>query len=408
MRCLIVSPIPTEPATQGNAVGIAGSARWLQACGYHIHMVYSAMEGASPDQIGAMGAIWDTLDVIPFAGITAEPSPRGYPLDAWFDPAVGDHVAALCQRWHFDLALVHYIWMSAALERLPPNVPRLLATHDRFGDRHLRWARAGIAPSWYSISVENEAAGLARADHIIAVQEEEAEYFRTLTDRPVHVFALLQALRTRPPRLNDATGNIAAPHAAIPRDTFAVHGRGRSGCLTAGYIGSDNPSNRRSILDVLKAIDRHPTLRAGGFRLVLAGPICAALGAEGERPYVERLGLVDSPDRVFEAVDVVINPSVGGTGIKIKSIEALASGMPLIATRDAMIGLPTAHHAHACQDMADIVDALAEMSEESALDRLTAASHTVAETYMRRQVAAFRNLMDSVRRPQLQQVGSSA
>ena len=51
--------------------------------------------------------------------------------------------------------------------------------------------------------------------------------------------------------------------------------------------------------------------------------------------------LGDLPDvgRAYEMADIVVNPAPVGTGLKIKSIEALAFGKPLVATPHAATGL---------------------------------------------------------------------
>lgn len=362
MRCLIVTPVPTEPRTQGNAVLIARFGHILQSVGYHVHLLYSAMEGCTVAQFEAMSNDWDTLDVLSYPGIAAQAGANGYALDDWFDSDVGAHISRLCRRWDFDIAIVHYVWMSAVFEYLPERTPRVLFTHDRFGDRHRLLARAGIAPTWYSISVGDERRGLARADAIIAVEDREADYFRSLVERPVYTIGSLQTLRRRKAPTPDRCADPS---------------------LRAGYIASANPGNMRSILALLEAIDRRPELTGGTFKLVIAGPICASIGAAGNRNYVELMGIVDSPDRVYEAVDLVVNPSVGGSGLKIKSVEALASGMPLVATADATNGLPATHFAHKCDDAPALAEALAALLEPQPRARLAEASRTVIERYMR-------------------------
>jgi len=369
MRCLVISPVPTVPATQGNAVNMARLNDCLQAAGYHIHMVYSAMEGMDADNMEAMRRQWDTLDVIPFRGIFEQPGNWGYSLDAWFDPAVGEHVARVCDEWHFDIALIHYVWMSAVCDYMPAELPKLIYTHDRFGDRHAMLARACIAPTWYSISTADEALGLARADRLIATQESEAAYFRSIVDRPVHVLGSLQALRIRPPSTRDEKP------------------------LRAGYIGSGNPGNRLSIRELLAAIDRTPGLTNGDFELLLAGPI--SLLAEFSRPYVISLGVVDQPHDVYRCVNLMLNPSTGGSGLKIKSVESLAAGMPLVATVDSMVGLPVEHPAHQCQDAKEMAAILFDLVQGQGLASLIAASHCSIESYTDRQLQEFSSLFSS-------------
>jgi glycosyltransferase involved in cell wall biosynthesis len=66
-------------------------------------------------------------------------------------------------------------------------------------------------------------------------------------------------------------------------------------------------------------------------------------GGIGERvpagPGVRRLGFVDSLDEVYRRAAVVVNPQQFGTGLSIKSIEALRHGRPLVSTESGARGL---------------------------------------------------------------------
>jgi glycosyltransferase involved in cell wall biosynthesis len=330
-------------------------------------MVYSALEGAEGWQVQGMQAQCDALYVIPVGIDFPRPGLRGNNLDDWYDPAVGRKVRRLCSNFKFDFALIHYVWMSAVCNDLPEDLPTFLFTHDRFGERHEMLARSGIAPTWYSISCVDEAVGLARADRIIATQEDEAKYFRSIMTRPVDVLGSIQALRTRPPRIFD-----------------------ESGLLKAGYLGSANPGNCLSLRLLLEAIDKDKQLCASNFELVLAGPISRV--PEMMRPYIVTLDEVESIDELFRVTDVILNPSVGGSGLKIKTVESLAAGMPLVSTLDGMMGLPVTHPALGCIDQNQLVAELSALIEPKNMIELAGACRVSIEAYCAEQVSAFNDL----------------
>jgi hypothetical protein len=68
--------------------------------------------------------------------------------------------------------------------------------------------------------------------------------------------------------------------------------------------------------------------------LLLAGHICQTarrFGADAD-PQIELLGLVDDPAVAYERADVFIAPYYFGDGIKLKVLEALARGLPVVTT----------------------------------------------------------------------------
>ncbi|OYY68298.1 MAG: hypothetical protein B7Y47_13880 [Sphingomonas sp. 28-63-12] len=363
--------MPTWPINQGNAANITRVNQLLQAAGFDIHFVYSALEGVTSGAATAMARQWEQLDIIPHCGVRETSGPRGIPLDSWFDPTVADHVAQLCARSRYDLVLVHYVWMSAVCDVVPEDCPVWLYTHDRFGDRHLMLARAGISPEWFSVSVSEESRGLARADLLLATQEAEADYFRSHVRRPVHVLGSLQTLLQRP------IGRIS-----------------RKAALIAGYIGSANPGNRHSLQQLLRAIDEGSMADPNRFCLVLAGPIGDS--EQFARPYVHALGSINRLDELYRQVDIMLNPSVGGSGLKIKTVEFLAAGMPLVSTTDGMMGLESTHPALACADGATVAAMLPGLVNAEERDILAQACRNSIATYMKAQSAALTRLLSTL------------
>lgn len=75
--------------------------------------------------------------------------------------------------------------------------------------------------------------------------------------------------------------------------------------------------------------------------LVLAGPLAASeLAALPGHPDLTNLGVLDSPDAFYQAVDVALSPVRFGAGLKIKVLEALSHGKPLLATGHSIDGFP--------------------------------------------------------------------
>jgi glycosyltransferase involved in cell wall biosynthesis len=76
------------------------------------------------------------------------------------------------------------------------------------------------------------------------------------------------------------------------------------------------------------------------------------------------LGEVGDVREFYGRVRCVLNPMLGGTGLKIKTVEALAFGLPLLGTPDAFVGIAGGESACILPD----VEAMAARMEEISAD----------------------------------------
>ena len=104
-------------------------------------------------------------------------------------------------------------------------------------------------------------------------------------------------------------------------------------------VSSWNAANLESMLWFLREV----MPRAGNPSLRIAGSIDAGVRA-ADRPLYERhrasfLGRVDDLGALYANARLVLLPTVAGTGLSIKTVEAMASGLPLIASPLAFRGM---------------------------------------------------------------------
>jgi hypothetical protein len=316
MKVLIVSPIPSHPVDQGNSARIHSIGSALQSLGHVVHFFYYAMEGLGDARRAEMQASWEYLHTMPASVDTTRKSLGEYfGLDDWYDPRAGEAVRKLHEQFGFDIVVANYVWFSGVLEALPDTVLKVIDTHDVFGDRHLRFLERGMAPEWYFTTLAEERRGLARAHVAIAIQDDEARYLQ----------GLMQGTRTRV-----ATIGYLSPARRVPSRP-----RGKSAKPVLGYFGSGNPFNVASISEFAAGVRANRAIR-DSCRFVLAGSICRVLP---ELEPFEILGPVDRAADFYAQVDCAINPMKGGTGLKIKTLEALSFGKAVAGTAEAFAGV---------------------------------------------------------------------
>lgn len=88
-------------------------------------------------------------------------------------------------------------------------------------------------------------------------------------------------------------------------------------------------------------------------------------------PSVELHENVPDTAPYFEATDVMLYAPLAGSGMKVKVLEALAQGTPVVTTRDGVEGLPAVDGVHAgiCDDDAGLVERTVALLKDGALRR---------------------------------------
>ena len=313
---LVVSPTPTHPSDQGNRKRIRIFCEELQRRGGKIHFLYFPREWAGKIELAAFEAMRDAWD---YFHVVAPGFPPPYRTDApywkiddWWDGAIGSFIGCLTSNVSFDLAVVNYAFLSKALTCLPDKVFRILDTHDKLSDRKDLLLSNGIAPEFFYTSREEEEKAFARSQLALAIKEEEREFFRGVYPTPVMTLAHME----RPCFLDKA----------VPLDRP----------LRFGFIGSANPINRVNLDRFLqKIVPLFPDAQA---EMIVAGSICEFFDQEGP---VRMMGRVEDVREFYETVDVVVNPFDFSTGLKIKVVEALSYGIPVLGTANAFEGIAT-------------------------------------------------------------------
>jgi hypothetical protein len=160
-----------------------------------------------------------------------------------------------------------------------------------------------------------------------------------------------------------------------------------------GYFGSGNPWNVQSLL----AFDA--TLGRLGISCdwVLAGTICRVGLKLKSMPF--DFGVVDAPEDFYRHVDCCINPMTGGTGLKIKTIEALAYGRPVIGSESAFEGLDVRHAMHRISNMDELAHATVDYKQSADARReLHIESRRLFARYSETTRQQFDRLSDRIRK----------
>lgn len=331
---LIVAPMPTHPQTQGNRHRLFEVCTHLKNSGYSVHFIWHAREwgGAiSPAAHADMVAAWDQVHVVPMASSDNNRVSNG------LDELCSDSLIAMVdwcrQNYSYQLVIANYVLYSKLLDLFAEEAAvRVIDTHDVLGNRHDMLEKAGATQQFYSLSHTEETRGLIRADIVLAIQEEDAHHFKSLGAPSVMVLGHMGKSHT--------PTSIALPP-------------------IAGIIGSFNNTIIDNANRFIARLAKYESRLPNDFRVLLAGSMCD--GLTGDYPaFVQKLGRIENTDLFYRQIAIAIIPMDFGSGLKIKTIEALSYGLPVMGTKHAFIGIDTPHSEHQYADIDDLASGLAD------------------------------------------------
>lgn len=217
-----------------------------------------------------------------------------------------------------DIVIVEYLTLSYLVPspEKRKGVKYVIDTHDVLSTRNRLFKENGF-DHWVDVSVEEESQSLLKFDLIIAIQSEEANTFTQMVEGNVPVVVAGHPIQ------GDAKN--------VCRGTITENSR-----VTFGFLASNNFVNRLSIEWFFDQVWPVFCQRLDT-EAIVAGSVCEGLSVLPKNASL--VGRIAEVADFYSQIDVVVNPMQFGTGLKIKSIEAMAFGKPLIATAQGLAGL---------------------------------------------------------------------
>jgi glycosyltransferase involved in cell wall biosynthesis len=382
-RMICVTHLLPHPPRAGNAYRIARMLTWLSQQGWEVLLVVCppAHEELAEHHVRQAAAAFSNLIVCRHDGILLHRlSCDGVMLEKLdgrrprsFASVLGEGVTrderserttdirrAFCPdilaelllhlEQHFDpeVLLAEYVFMTRPFPLFRPTLRKVIDTIDVFSNKPRKVEDYGIEDA-FTLAGSEETVLLKRADLLIAIQPDEAADLRLLAPR-VPVVSV------------GVDFDIADP---VPARTVAP---------VILLVASDNKMNVKGLKDFLRFA--WPLVRRDvpDAELRVVGSVGDT--AEVSSPGIRILGRVDDVSAAYAEARVVINPAVAGTGLKIKTVEALCHFRPIVLWPSGVEGIDPqvrkmCHVANDWFDFAHRVIALAlsqEMNQEMSRD----------------------------------------
>jgi len=314
-------------------------------------------------------------------GIKMLRPPQEPPLSHYVKPSVAQDFAALCATMKPDAVLIHYIHQAYLLDNVSDHKSggpfRILDTldvmHLRTEQFHTRGER-----HWANVSRDEEQDILQQFDLILAIQRDDALELEKLA-APIPVITVGHSLPIV----------ATAPPSQAP--------------LQITYFGTGAAPNRQALSDFLHHVWTPLTQLADHTaQLHIAGTICDTLSTKRLPRSVVLRGYVDDVTALYEHSDIVINPVTFGGGLKIKTVEALCHGAPLVTTAKGVEGLEISDPPPCivCANWEEMLESLQSLIENAnTRERLSESALRYAQDHFS-QEAAYGSLRDYLNTPQ--------
>lgn len=330
MNILIVSKCPTHPTTAGNRQWILAQAETLRRMGNEVHFLYIEERGLRTpsrpydDDLRETSKYWGQnfhLFKVSKArkllfNIIMQYRKRfchhHYKVDDQYPYGVEKMVNKLDEQYHFDICIINYYYLSRLFNYI--KIPKkAIATHDLIAYKDIK-----IGEPTMCITADTEAKAMQRCPHIFALQTVEADYFQMLSPK-------------------SKVYNFFGEFSYTPQPVIGNHDMV---FLSGGNIFNQN-GLRWFIKETLPVIRK----RFADARLIVGGSICKAMPRLGEVDGVVSQGYIDDQADFYAQADVCINPCYQGTGLKIKTFEAVSYDKVTMVHPHSMEGIYDKEHA---------------------------------------------------------------
>ena len=300
---LVVCPLPNEVPSFRQIAEAAAIYPQLVVCG-HDGLIRHNLPAGSDVLQGLEG-----LGVRDFASILSErrePESRSAQLldviRTFCPDTLIELLLGLESSFKQQVLLAEYVFMARPFALMRKDLPKIIDTIDVFSTKASKVERYGVTDG-LAMSETEESELLGRADVLIAIQPAEARDLVRLA-----------------PLSKVVTVGVDFP---IRVETLPPNWG-----LTVLLVASSNPMNVKGLRDFLRFSWPFVRRQVPGAELHVVGDVGTAIHLLPEG--VQVLGRVENLEQVYARARVVINPTVAGTGLKIKTVEALCHLRPVV------------------------------------------------------------------------------
>ena len=213
--------------------------------------------------------------------------------------------SVLSEKYNPVAVISEYIFTSPCMDVVSQKSLKIIDAHDMFSKR-----KEGEE---LFVTLEEERNYSLKADVIMAINLEAVLFSKNVPERKIISVGIDYDFE-----------KSAVKNNVIPNSVFV--------------IGSDNAENIKGINEFCLNVWSQVKKSVPNAQLRIAGKMSSKLNISD--PSIKLLGIVEDLEKEYRNAAIVINSTSFGTGLKIKTVEALCHGKAFVGTENSVEGLP--------------------------------------------------------------------
>ena len=204
----------------------------------------------------------------------------------------------------YDAVVFSYVYYSKLLDFIPSGILKICSVSDFVSIQEMQQGNYKFGEV-----IEEEISAIRKFDKAVFISSDEMGFFSNFIDEVE--FSYL-------------------PHYLSLKECKNI-----TKDIDILFVGSDNVHNMRGVNWFLENV--YPKIKDKRYDIVIAGKISAKIDQD-KYGKILFLDFVEDLDLLYSRVKIAISPLKSGTGIKIKIIEAMAHHIPVVCTRNSLVG----------------------------------------------------------------------
>lgn len=214
----------------------------------------------------------------------------------------------------YDVIVIFYTYMANLLKERNIKAKKIYFMEDSMFLQQYSWDEEGNEKAGITQGrlMDEELERLKFFDDVFCISNDERIFYEKVTRREMYFL----------------------PH-LLPGNTKKVSSKVRDRKWDVFFIGFDNPFNVEGLNWFLNEV--YPLLN-NDIKILLVGSATKRIDIKHSN--IDIIPFAPDLDAIFESVKISICPMFRGTGMKVKVVESMAKGLPIVCNERGVDGLP--------------------------------------------------------------------